>query len=60
MGWAARRNPLAREDSRTKRLRTLCKKMPRLVVMDALPKMRERDRLIVLKMLDEVQPETVQ
>lgn len=56
MGWASRANPIAQEHPRTKRLRTLCKVMPRSVVMDLLPKLTEEDRLIVLAMLDDVQP----
>ncbi len=56
MGWAARLNPKASEHPRMRRLRNLCRVMPRMAVLDALPKMREADRLLVLQMLDEVQP----
>lgn len=57
MGWAARLNPKAQEHPRMKRLRTLCTKLPRMAVLEALPKMQATDRDIVLKMLDECQPE---
>lgn len=59
MGWASRANPtvLSKEHPRTKRLRTLCRKLPREAVIAALPKMRVTDREIVWRILDEVQPE---
>ncbi len=59
MGWAARRNPLAVEHPRMKRLRTLCRELPREVVLDASLQMSDADQAIVRRILDTVQPPEV-
>ncbi len=56
MGWAARANPVTAEDWKTRRLRRLCKLMPRDVVEKATLKMSDSDREITLLMLDELKP----
>lgn len=56
MGWAARVNPRVDEIRRTRRLRELCKLVPRDIIEAQLSKLSESDQRIVLKMLDDTQP----